>query len=125
MSAIEHPPSYHSTTMYRPEEEANNTSVLTASSIATGTPGNNVNVNMLASVPRLQNPGRPLSAVIEDMTSIEEEDESVPLEVGVTKESLLQADETELMRNISCMADLIRGVPPSKTETKLDPDCDT
>lgn len=48
-----------------------------------------------------------LPPVLEDMT------EPVPVEVGVTKESLLQADRDERIRNIHRMTDLIRGVEPS------------
>jgi len=50
------------------------------------------------------------------LDSIEETSEAgaIPVEVGVTKESLLQADEDERLRNINRMTDLIRGVEPSE-----------
>jgi len=40
----------------------------------------------------------------------------VPVEVGITKESLLHADEWERTRSINRITDLIRGVQPSPAE---------
>lgn len=49
----------------------------------------------------------PLSPVAETEN---EEDDEIPCEVGITKESLMQADEAERIRGINRMTDMIRGV---------------
>lgn len=65
-------------------------------------------------VPKLIVGGTGLQSVTEDQF------DDIPIEVGVTKESLLQADSDVRLRNIYRMTDLIRGVEPS-TEGTLPP----
>jgi di/tricarboxylate transporter len=61
-------------------------------------------------VPCLAANGGPLPTVQE----YDEPDEyGVPVQVGVTKESLLKADEEERLRSIHRMTDLIRGAEPA------------
>lgn len=65
-------------------------------------------------LPRLATENEALATVAEDD---DDNDGGIPDEVGITKESLLEADETERLRNIAAMADLIRGfVPPTEED---------
>ena len=61
-------------------------------------------------VPRLINDDSGLATVREDL------DTDLPVEVGITKESLLRADEEERLRNIHRMTDLIRGTKTSNED---------
>jgi di/tricarboxylate transporter len=61
-------------------------------------------------VTRLAADGGPLPTVQE---YDEPDDYGVPVQVGVTKESLLKADEEERLRSIHRMTDLIRGAEPA------------
>ena len=59
-------------------------------------------------MPKLLDPSQQLLHTVgeEDNVFLEE---GIPVEVGVTKESLLQADDVERLRNIVRMTDIIRG----------------
>jgi di/tricarboxylate transporter len=57
-----------------------------------------------------------LDALLPTVTEGDYEDD-IPIEVGVTKESLLQADYDVRLRNIHRMTDLIRGLEPSEEGT--------
>jgi hypothetical protein len=59
-----------------------------------------------------------LSVVLEG--SHQDESDEIPCEVGVTKESLIRADEAERSRSITRMTDLIRGQAPAELTTRED-----
>lgn len=58
------------------------------------------------SIAPLSTDATPLSTLYEDSTDVPD----IPVEVGVTKESLVQADTAERLRSINRMTDMIRGI---------------
>lgn len=57
------------------------------------------------------------------LATISEEDDKmfsdgIPIEVGITRESLHKADTAKCLRSISRMSDLIRGIPASRSEPR-------
>ena len=65
-----------------------------------------------AILPSAANNGAPLPTVLEDDDKLAD----FPIEIGVTKESLLQADSAERLRSITRMTDMIRKVDRDESQ---------
>jgi di/tricarboxylate transporter len=62
-----------------------------------------------------------LTKSLGSLDTVAEDPDAIPVEVGMTKESLLRADEDQRLRSINRMTDLIRDDAPSKDNSILDP----